>query len=346
MKMLIDAFGKRIFGVRYERLIRSVIICAVLYFGLRSAEFHIAIAPFVFWIISFSVTAGVMWNSLNSNDVAVYMMNILMMPFESGKLIAAYISTLGIHAFFMNTSLVWGIILAVTSFTPGVIAIGFLSAVLSVMVCTIIYIGGRKLSGYLFYDKAVEHEGAGNKVKSHKHNLVWTYLIRYIVSHKNYISNTIVIWIVAAVYPFFMTMLNDNKEFYSIVMYIGFGVVAINTPLSVLVSCDPEMERGIKCLPGAIKAFFVPYGVFIFLNICVSYTIYLISWFIKGSFVTGKDMICAFIFAGGGAVFSIVLEYFLPVKNWKVESDLLHHPRKYVVPAAIILLASLVQSLC
>lgn len=344
MKMLIDTFGKRTFGVRYERLIRSIFIVFVLYFGLRSAEFHIAIAPFILWLISFSVTAGVMWNSLNSNDAISCFINVLMMPFDSVKLIIAYISVLGIHAIFMNTIIVWGIIFAVASFDLWVIALGLLSAILAVIVCTIIFVGRSKLTGYVFYDKAVENEKAGNRVKSHNHNLIWTYLFRYMVSHKNYITNLIVIWIIAAIYPFFMTMLSDNKEFYQILMYIGFGVVAINTPLSVLVSCDRDLERGIKCLPGTVKSFFVPYGAFIFLNICISYTIYLISWNIKGGFVTGKDIVCAVILASVGAVLSIVLEYFLPVKNWKLESDLLHHPRKYIVPAVIILLASLFQT--
>ena len=29
----------------------------------------------------------------------------------------------------------------------------------------------------------------------------------------------------------------------------------------------------------------------------------------------------------------------LPVRNWKIENDLWHHPRKYIVPAAMLLLA-------
>ena len=43
-------------------------------------------------------------------------------------------------------------------------------------------------------------------------------------------------------------------------------------------------------------------------------------------------------FSAAGSVF---LEWYVPLRNWKIERDLWHHPRKYVVPGIIILLASL-----
>ena len=39
------------------------------------------------------------------------------------------------------------------------------------------------------------------------------------------------------------------------------------------------------------------------------------------------------------AVLSVMLEWFFPVRGWKIESDLWHHPRKYVVPGIMLMLA-------
>ena len=47
-------------------------------------------------------------------------------------------------------------------------------------------------------------------------------------------------------------------------------------------------------------------------------------------------------FALLSAVGSVLLEWYCPIRGWKIESDLWHHPRKYIVPAAMLLLAGLV----
>ena len=39
------------------------------------------------------------------------------------------------------------------------------------------------------------------------------------------------------------------------------------------------------------------------------------------------------------AVLSILLEWFHPICNWKIESDLWHHLRKYIVPLVMLLIA-------
>ena len=41
-------------------------------------------------------------------------------------------------------------------------------------------------------------------------------------------------------------------------------------------------------------------------------------------------------FSAAGSVF---YEWYVPLRNWKIESDLWHHPRKYAVPVATIFFA-------
>ena len=44
-------------------------------------------------------------------------------------------------------------------------------------------------------------------------------------------------------------------------------------------------------------------------------------------------------FALQSAMFSAALEWFFPLRDWRVETDLWHHPRKYLVPAIMMLVA-------
>ena len=52
----------------------------------------------------------------------------------------------------------------------------------------------------------------------------------------------------------------------------------------------------------------------------------------------------AVFFALQSAVLSVLLEWFYPIRDWKIESDLWHDPRKYVVPVVMLLLAGAVSS--
>ena len=50
----------------------------------------------------------------------------------------------------------------------------------------------------------------------------------------------------------------------------------------------------------------------------------------------------AVFFALESAILAVLLEWFFPIRSWKTESDLWHHPRKYVVPGILLSLAVLV----
>ena len=48
------------------------------------------------------------------------------------------------------------------------------------------------------------------------------------------------------------------------------------------------------------------------------------------------------LFAIQSAILSVILEWKHPIRGWKTESDLWHHPRKYLVPLAMLLMAAFV----
>ena len=71
-------------------------------------------------------------------------------------------------------------------------------------------------------------------------------------------------------------------------------------------------------------------------------SVYLISWQIGKSGVNRTEILTAFIIALQSAILSALLEWFCPLRNWKIENDLWHHPRKYIVPVIMFLAAGLI----
>ena len=72
--------------------------------------------------------------------------------------------------------------------------------------------------------------------------------------------------------------------------------------------------------------------------------LFLCSWQAQNGGVTVLMIAGAVFFALQSAVLSVLLEWFYPIRGWKIESDLWHHPRKYIVPVVMLLLAGAVSS--
>ena len=66
MKMTGKAFAKKLFGARYERLPRTLLIDGIVFWGLYIAGFQVQIAPSVRILMISAFTAGVMWQALSS----------------------------------------------------------------------------------------------------------------------------------------------------------------------------------------------------------------------------------------------------------------------------------------
>ena len=127
------------------------------------------------------------------------------------------------------------------------------------------------------------------------------------------------------------------------VLPIGFAILSLNTPLCILLSCDPALEQAVRFLPGQQRAFCVPYCLFIFGCNLAADIIFLCSWQIQIGGIVPLYALTAAAFALSSAIGAVLLEWYCPIRGWKIESDLWHHPRKYVVPAVMMLLAGLVS---
>ena len=141
-------------------------------------------------------------------------------------------------------------------------------------------------------------------------------------------------WGVGCVLPIFLGKVEGMS-----VIPVGFAILSLNTPICILLSCDPALEQAVRFLPGQKRAFCIPYCLFIFLCNMAADTVFLCSLQIQIGGVAGTMILEAVFFALQSAVGSVMLEWFCPIRGWKIENDVWHHPRKYIVPAAMLLIA-------
>ncbi len=369
MKMTFKAFSKKLFGVKYERLTRTLFVYLILYLGLHTADFKLQIAPLYLYWMAAAFTGGVMLQALSSEDNAACLRNMLMLPFRQRDFVFSYTAALGAYTFLTKTAVLLVIVSAVSVRTPGEIltcvlcaawgvftaaalfslrkywyAVLLLASVMAAMLIIFqsspwFWAAGLLLSllillkadGYAFY-----LEEGGKKKNTHKHRRysVLRYLLRYVSAHKNYLLNTAVMWGAASVLP----LLFRQTEGLFVVL-LGFAILSLNTPVCILLSCDPALEQALRILPGRAKMFLAPYCLFLFLCNIIADSIFLCSFWIQTGYCSGLMICAAVFFALQSAVCSVLLEWFYPIRGWKIESDLWHHPRKYLVPAVMLLLA-------
>ena len=382
MRNIFKAFAKKLFGAKYERLKRAVLVYPAVFWGLYMGDFQIRISAFILYLMVSAFTAGAMWQALSSGDNREYMKNMFMLPFKRQEFVFSYVSALGTYTLLTKTAGLFAVVTAVSSWSMIEILGSILCGINAILMAACIYprkkywyvgllwtaaviagifliwdlviflpmITGNILlairilwdaDAYSFYMTGSSRKGRTVRNGRHiGHYFVWRYLFRYLTAHKNYLVNTVVMWGVSCVLPMFLGKMENV-----FVMPIGFAILSLNTPICILLSCDPALEQALRCLPGQERSFCIPYCLFIFLCNIAADVIFLWSWQIRFGGVTGAMALIAVSFAFQSAVGSLLLEWFLPIRGWKIESDLWNHPRKYLVPAVMLLIGGAVGAM-
>ena len=334
MKNMYNVFAKKLFGVKYERILRSLIGSLIIFWALSISSIQIQIAPLILYLMTATFTAGVMWQALSSTDNRAYLKNMMMLPFESKKFICAYIGALGCYTLVTKTCILLAVVFSISKMGAAEIIWSILCALAAVLAASCLFYCLKGADVYCFY---AEKHIARQRWKAGRRHFIWKYFFRYMADHKNYLVNTVAMCVIACLLP---TLFRQMKGLP--VLPMGFAILSLNTPLCILLSCDPALEQAVRFLPGQRKHFCIPYCLFIFTSNILADLIFICSWKIQGGEISSETILCAVIFALQSAIGSVLLEWFRPLRHWKIESDLWHHPRKYVVPAVMLLSAVLV----
>ena len=376
--IIFQNLGEQLFGAKYERAVKSLIACIILFLAVHTAGIEIEIAPSILLLTATAFSMGIMWQTLNSSGNADRMTGLFMLPFRNREMTFSLVLAFTSYTLITKTFLVLALFFAVHEWSVLQIAVSLLCACNScfsaaawytmqkrkmflpvfilwggvifapiflvretVIICFIAFTSMlisflrlMKADAYVFYHPVsakllIKHtKGTGS---------IFLYLLRYLITNKNYLLNTAGLCVIAGVMPFILGQFEGVN-----VMPLGFAVLCLNTPICILLSCDPSLEQAVRTLPRQAKRFCTNYCFFIFsVNMAVN-SVYLISWQIGKSGVNSAEIIAALIIALQSAILSVLLEWFCPVRNWKIENDLWHHPRKYIVPLIMFLIAGFI----
>lgn len=373
----IKALSKQLFGAKYESAGKSLLAAVILFFAVYAVELRLMIAPFILYLTSTFFTTGVMWQMLNGHRHMEAMQGMLILPFKKHSFVFSYVSVVGAHTLITKTMLIWALLFAAATWSGFEIMIALLCGCMACAVTSAAYRMCRKrnivlpilwvvsilavillvrysiavlavalvsISAavlYLYFADAYDFYNATIEKKSVRHmgrtGNVFAYLIRYLMANKSYLVNTVGLCVVACFLPLLFGGFQGLNT-----LPIGLAILCLNTPICTLLSCDPDLEQAIRVLPGQAGRFCRNYCLFIFaVNVIVA-SIYLCSWQLINGGIGFADVGAVILFDLQSAVLAVILEWKYPIRNWKTESDLWHHPRKYLVPLIMLLMAALV----
>lgn len=378
MKNSLKALSKQLLGAQYGRIGKSLLACLILFCALYAAEIQLVISPFVLFLTSTVFTAGAMWQALNAPHNAEMLQGAFLLPFENSQLTLAYSLAFSGYTLITKTALVWAVFFAVSKWSALQILAALFCGCNACFAAVAIYtlLGSKKygaawlwmisILGIVFWARqtavvlAMAFVSLGMIIihlfsvdpyifyrPNHSHVVirhasrkgsVFIYLLRYLLSNKSYLINTLGLVVIAGFLPLLLGQFEGLN-----VMPLGFAILCLNTPICILLSCDPCLEQAVRALPGQAVRFCSCYWLFISTIHVVISAIYLCSWQVMRRNITALDFLMAVIFALQSALLSILLEWLRPIRNWKIESDLWHHPRKYVVPLLMMLIAAFVS---
>lgn len=339
MKIMFHAIWTQLFEPGKKQLEKTLFLYVIVFVGLRNADIQIEVSPFVLCLTVGVFTFHMMWQALSSGSNAANFQNLFMMPFQEWPFIFSYVSALGLHTILTKTAGLFAVVFALSPQKVTVILCCILCAGTAVLMSAYFHAQkphGKKglstgIDAYSFYPCI--DKGRQIRKPCQRHS-IWRYLFRYLTAHKNYLVNTAVLWGAACVLPAFLGQIEGL-----FVMPIGFAILSLNTPLGILLSCDPNLEQALRFLPRQKQNFLLAYGLFLFAFNLAADMIFLCSWLVRFGKVSAAMLLAAVLFALLSAAGSVLLEWFFPLRNWSVESDLWHHPRKYVVAVVMLLVA-------
>lgn len=377
MMNTLKALTKQFLGAKYESAKKSLLEALILFAAIHAAQFRIVIASSILYLISTLFTAGVMWQVLTGRRHMENIQGMFSLPFDNRSFVFSYVLVLGAHTLITKTLLIWALFFAAAAWNmreivlavfcgcmactaaaagyqmyrkgqavfPLLWAFSILAAILTAhRWITILAAAAASFLAavlYLFFADAYNFyfNTAGKKAILHAGHTggIFVYLIRYLTANKSYLINTAGLWVAACFLPLLL------GEFQGLNIFpIGLAILCLNTPICTLLSCDPDLEQALHMLPGQAVRFCWKYCLFVFTINGIASGIYLCSWQITNNKVGLIHVGMLLLFNLQSAIFSVLLEWKSPLRDWKTESDLWHHPRKYLIPLVMLLAAALV----
>lgn len=373
--------SRKLLGKNFSNIYKTVIIAAVIGFGLSSMDIKIQLAQSVLILTSIMYSGTVVLRTLSSKDNVRTIKGIFAMPYDNKKTLWEYTAVVGIYTIFTKTTLLISLLFALTKFTILYCVLFLLGTIYAVIggMCAFACLRRTPLVSMLFavvgasmafflpkgYIAAVvlatadiaaaiilsaqpfesfyvkENTFIKPKARKGKPKMI---IPKYIVRYFLTNKNFIVSIMISLVFSCFLAKMFDSQN-----IEFGFGaalaMISTNTPLATIVSSNRSLKKKLDVIPNKTVGFFVPYSIMSFIIYAVSYALFIIAYAILGGTLEFKWIITAVLFSVQCAVFVSILENKYTLTKWNTEPDLWHHPRKYIIPGVLLLESMIVNSI-
>ena len=123
------AICKQLFGAKYEGVIRSLLVSAILFFSLFGAGVRITIAPTILYLTVTAFSAGIMWQTIGGGRHTETFMGLFMLPFPRAGLTLSYVLSFATYTLITKTFLVLALLFAVGGWNVAQVVTALLCAV-------------------------------------------------------------------------------------------------------------------------------------------------------------------------------------------------------------------------
>ncbi|MBR3045674.1 MAG: hypothetical protein IKI45_14465 [Oscillospiraceae bacterium] len=370
--------ARKLLGDHYSSALKTVLIAAIMGFGLHGSGLVLPLAQSVLIITAVCFTGTIVMQTLSSKDNARCLRGLFAMPHDDRKCLWAYAAAIGAYVLLTKASILIALLFAFVKLSPSDIVIFILSFVYAlfggfaafgvfrrmpavslllaavpiviaillqqpvpaITVLAVADVAVILLFSVLHLDDFYVQESAKLKAK-HSSKSPKLIVPRYIIRYMLSNKSFLISTLFITGFGCFFAVMTEKQGF-PMGCGIGLALVSMNSPLATIVSSSRSLERKLKALPDKTAQFFVPYAAAVFCFDVLVFAVFLTAFSLAGGQIDIRAFIAAGLFAVENAVCTAFLEDRFPITKWKSEPDLWRNPRKYILPLIFVFEAGLI----
>lgn len=364
------ALARAFFGPRYGRGARRLLVPVLLFAAVRGAQITLP-GPVEAAALCAAFSAGAMVQALGDRRRLEELEELFLLPMPDRWFALSWGTVLAAHTLLTKTLPLWALLAALCPGRPGELAAALVwsagacwgsaagyglfrrgrwipvllwgagAAAVVVLGSLPVQLAGAAVSagvagvclcrlGPWEFQRLASARGPRRR----RSGGVLGYLFRALSADRRSWLNTAGLWAGVCLLPLALAPASGRE-----LLPVSLALCGLNTPAATLFSRDPALAQALVVLPGGGCRFWRGYVGFLAGLYGAALVLCLGAWQLAWGAVGPGDLTAVSLLALQGALLAAALERWRPLRRWKTESDLWHHPRKYLVPLALLPLA-------
>lgn len=364
------ALARAFFGPRRRGMGKGLLVPVLLFAAVRGAQITLP-GPVEAAALCTAFSAGAMVQTLGDRRHLEELEELFLLPMPDRWFALCYGTVLAAHTLFTRTLPLWALLAALCPGRPGELAAALVWSAVACWGCAagyglfrrgrwvpVLLWGAGAAAVVLLGSLPVQLAGAAVSAgvagvclcrlgpwefqrlapargpRRRRSGGVLGYLFRALSADRRSWLNTAGLWAGACLLPLALAPASGRE-----LLPVSLALCGLNTPAATLFSRDPALSQALVVLPGGGRRFWRGYVGFLAGLYGAALVLCLGAWQLAWRAVGLGDLAVVPLLALQGALLAAALERWCPLRGWKTESDLWHHPRKYLVPLALLPLA-------